>query len=195
MHTDLPRTVNGPHDEWSINYHRDLIFGVIISNTTVPSENTGAMSLHAGFVLGRQISPNMLLTVGSTTIAVISQADNNFVIVDSHAWNESGLPDSDGVARMFRFSSLSSLLSYLTRMYQQPPFDITPVTIDQTTCSELTPEITTTKKNNEQDQMEQGINFDVNDELAISQNKSITDHNIYHHSQASGDVLQNNVLI
>ena len=129
MHEDLPTRINAFNATWEVTYYRDEIFG-ILGRESSSSTSHGALSIHDALLTAASISPNFLLTLGTSTVAVISRGDT-FTIIDSHARNESGMPSSNGTARMFHFQSRSLLVTYLIKVYNQQQFDITPVTISK----------------------------------------------------------------
>ena len=75
------------------------------------------MDIREAILLGPAISSRMILTVGDASVALISNGNERFFLLDSHSQNSEGLVDPYGSAVLMEFLDLDNLVSYLINVY------------------------------------------------------------------------------
>ena len=133
MHSDLPTVANMFNQQFELVYYHDILFGIIDNHS--PDNSSIQSSILQAITFGFQISPSMLLTMGTSTIAIISHDSGTYTVVDSHARNELGVPSPDGTACALEFQSITSLIAYLCKIYTNQVFNLTPVFITSSTSN------------------------------------------------------------
>ena len=136
LHNELPRTVRLYNNMFvTADIETDTIFGMINrNNDTFNPVNIGLCffdALQTAFA----ISPNLLVTIGGTTIAII-HSDNRYYLFDSHARDYMGRATPDGNAVIMNYGTINDITRYIDETYNRQLFEISPVIVPS---SELLP--------------------------------------------------------
>lgn len=128
LHNDLPSHLEYRGQSFRLQYIVDQFAGVL-GQENVRIVGDPSTSFIESVEVGSALSSHMLLTIGSTTVALVCHGDT-FYIIDSHGRDSNGRAASDGVAVMMCFNSVQELHSYLISIYSNMQFNLTPVCIN-----------------------------------------------------------------
>ena len=124
QHNDLPTNVNIFTLNLQVELYADMFYGVISQDplTYIPC----ASNIESAIEVGITLSDHMILTMGTTTVAIIHD-EGLFFLADSHSRDANGMPCPEGTAVVLTFTCISDLLAYLRNLYSTMPFNLTPV--------------------------------------------------------------------
>ena len=103
--------------------HSNLFYGAVGIN---PDVDSLAAILNNAFETAFQLSSYVLITLDELTIAVVSQ-NGQFFLFDSHARNQIGQVSEYGTSILLTFESLNDITEYITGVYNNYMFNISPV--------------------------------------------------------------------
>ena len=130
-HSDLPTQYTDPNsNNMQTVLNLDIFYGVVGG---VNDDASGSTALFDSFMEASQISPYIVFTANSLTVAVIVENESTIHLFDSHSRDLFGLPSDDGTAVLLSFASMEDLCMYLCSIYSNHQFNLTPVSIQQTT--------------------------------------------------------------
>ena len=103
--------------------HSNLFYGAVGVN---PDVDSLAATVNNAFETAFQLSSFVLITLDELTIAVISE-NGQFFLFDSHAQNEIGQVAEYGTSVLLTFQSLNDVTEYISGVYHNHMFNISPV--------------------------------------------------------------------
>ena len=105
------------------NIHHGLFYGIIGQGSDI---SFASSDINHAIQTASAISPNLLLTVASSTIAVIND-NNGYYIFDSHARDSNGNVSEHGSAVLLYYRCIDDLCNYLFSAYTSRPFNLSQV--------------------------------------------------------------------
>ena len=105
------------------NIHHGLFYGIIGQGSDI---SFASSDINHAIQTASEISPNLLLTVASSTIAVIND-NNGYYIFDSHARDSTGNVSEHGSAVLLYYRCIDDLCNYLFSAYTSRPFNLSQV--------------------------------------------------------------------
>ena len=125
-HNDLPSTISvSPFGNIESTVYPDMLYGIVGQNSY--EHGSGALDIEQALLTGFQISDYLLCTVNQVTIAAFC-LNNRYFIFDSHGRNRFGQFDNSGTAVLLQLEQ-TSLVDYLTFIYNGAEFNISPVVL------------------------------------------------------------------
>ena len=103
--------------------HSNLFYGAVGVN---PDVGSLAATVSNAFETAFQLSSYVLITLNDLTIAVICE-NGQYFLFDSHARNHFGEVSEYGTSVLLTFQSLNGVTEYITEVYNNHMFNISPV--------------------------------------------------------------------
>ena len=113
--------------QFHLTYHLDELFGILSQNNNAHNDNY-SVNISTAITVARTMSPRLILTIGQTTIAIVTTSHSIYVL-DSHSRNTNGRPVPNGTAVALSFNTQVDLVEYLLSTYRNQQCILTPVEV------------------------------------------------------------------
>ena len=133
QHNEVPRFLHqfmGDAD-LDISVLPNSVYGIVGQEGNTDSGSVGFdLALRQSF----QRTPSVLATFSEYTVAIFyDQIRNVFMLYDSHACNADGIASVDGLASLFEFTELDSLISFVAVRHRNSLFELSNIEVSYST--------------------------------------------------------------